>query len=184
MLSSLKRFVARRWESRGLAAMQISPLDLISIIINPCPTCPIQYSSFYPSIPIWLCFVGPYNYTVASVRILFKGTQEWEFFWLRFWILYYFIVSYVKILRFCKKKLFDWASIGGGTIFPRSPRTRRNEKNFWARSKKYCFIFLFMNPLYELILVFPKFDPLTAPGMALCVILGPKCQNLFCLVWD
>ncbi len=32
-----------------------------------------------------------------------KGTQEWEFFWLRFWILYYFIVSYVKILRFCKK---------------------------------------------------------------------------------
>ncbi len=22
---------------------------------------------------------------------LFKGTQEWEFFWLRFWILYYFI---------------------------------------------------------------------------------------------
>ena len=24
----------------------------------------------------------------------FKGTQEWEFFWLRFWILSYFIVSY------------------------------------------------------------------------------------------
>ncbi len=23
-----------------------------------------------------------------------KGTQEWEFFWLRFWILYYFNVSY------------------------------------------------------------------------------------------
>ncbi len=32
-----------------------------------------------------------------------KGTQEWEFFWLRFWILYYFIVSYVKILDFAKK---------------------------------------------------------------------------------
>ncbi len=32
-----------------------------------------------------------------------KGTQEWEFFWLRFWILYYFIVSYVKLLRFSKK---------------------------------------------------------------------------------
>jgi hypothetical protein len=31
---------------------------------------------------------------------------------------------------------------------------------------------IFMNPLYELILVFPKFDPLTAPGMALCVNLG------------
>jgi hypothetical protein len=32
-----------------------------------------------------------------------KGTQEWELFWLRFWILYYFIVSYAQILRFCKK---------------------------------------------------------------------------------
>ncbi len=26
--------------------------------------------------------------------VAFKGTQEWEFFWLRFWILSYFIVSY------------------------------------------------------------------------------------------
>ncbi len=39
-----------------------------------------------------------------------------------------------------------------------------------------------MNPSYEPILVFPKFDPLTAPGMAFCVDLGPKSQNLFCLV--
>jgi hypothetical protein len=81
-----------------------------------------------------------------------------------------------------QKKLFDWANIGGGTIFPHSPRTTRNEKIFCARSKKYFFIFLFMNPSYELILVFPKFDPLTAPEMALCVKLGPKCQNFFCLV--
>ncbi len=28
------------------------------------------------------------------------------------------------------KKIFDWAIIGGGTIFPRSPRTTRNGKNF------------------------------------------------------
>ncbi len=34
-----------------------------------------------------------------------------------------------------------------------------------------------MNSLYEPILVFPKFDPLTAPGMALFVDLGPKCQK-------
>jgi hypothetical protein len=33
----------------------------------------------------------------------FKGTQEWEFFRLQFWILYYLIVSYSQILRFCKK---------------------------------------------------------------------------------
>jgi hypothetical protein len=37
------------------------------------------------------------------------------------------VMSNIKILQ---KKLFDWASIGGGTIFPRSPRTMRNEKNF------------------------------------------------------
>ncbi len=89
-----------------------------------------------------------------------------------------------KNIKILQKKLFDWASIGGGTIIPRSPRTTRNEKNFLARSKKYFFIFLLLNPLYELILVFPKFDPLTAPGMALCVNLGPKCQNLFPLVSD
>ncbi len=34
-----------------------------------------------------------------------------------------------------------------------------------------------MNPLDEPILVFPKFDPLIALGMALCVDLGPKCQK-------
>jgi hypothetical protein len=33
----------------------------------------------------------------------FKGTPDWDFFWLRFWYLYYFFISYVKILRFYKK---------------------------------------------------------------------------------
>jgi hypothetical protein len=33
----------------------------------------------------------------------FKGTQDWDFCWLRFWNLYYFFISYVKILRFYKK---------------------------------------------------------------------------------
>ncbi len=82
------------------------------------------------------------------------------------------------------KKFFDQAIIGGGTIFPRSPKTTRNETFFWARSKKYLIFFSFMNPSYELILVFPNFNPLTAPGMALCVDLGEKCQILFPLVWD
>ena len=72
----------------------------------------------------------------------------------------------------------------GATIIPRSLKTTRNEKNFLARSKKYFIFFSFLNPLHEPILVFPKFDPLTAPGMALCVNLGPKCQNLFPLVSD
>ncbi len=33
----------------------------------------------------------------------FKGTQDWDLFWLRFWNLYYFFIIYVKILRFYKK---------------------------------------------------------------------------------
>ncbi len=32
-----------------------------------------------------------------------KGTQDWDFFWLHFWNLYYFFISYVKILSFYKK---------------------------------------------------------------------------------
>jgi hypothetical protein len=43
----------------------------------------------------------------SSIRWLYyfclKGTQGWDFFWLRFWNLYYFFISYVKILRFYKK---------------------------------------------------------------------------------
>jgi hypothetical protein len=55
------------------------------------------------------------------------------------------------------------------------------EKNFELGQKNFFFIF-FVTPLYEPILVFPKFVPITAPGMALRVNLGPKCQNLFPLV--
>ncbi len=42
----------------------------------------------------------------------------------------------------------------------------------------------YITPIYLLIIVFPKLDPLTATGMAVCVNLGPKCQNLFRLVSD
>jgi hypothetical protein len=39
-----------------------------------------------------------------------------------------------------------------------------------------------MTPLYLLIIVFPKFDPLTASGMALCLTLVPEYQKLFSLL--
>ena len=55
----------------------------------------------------------------------------------------------------------------------------RGMKNFFELGQKIYIFFSFLNPLYELILVFPKFDPLTAPGMALRVDLGPKCQIFF-----
>jgi hypothetical protein len=103
-----------------------------------------------------------------------KVHKNENFFWLRFWILYHFIVSYVKILRFCKKTFLIGPVLEEVRFFCVVLGLRGMKKNF----------VLFMNPFYELILVFSKFDPLMAPGMALCVNLGPKCQNLFCLVWD
>jgi len=65
--------------------------------------------------------------------------------------------------------------MGGATIVL---KTNRNKNFFQDRS-----IFKNQNALlYLLIIDFPKFDPLTAAGMALCVNLGPKCQNLFSIV--
>ena len=45
------------------------------------------------------------------------GTQAWDILGLRFWILYFFLVSLAKILRFCKKN-FDSAIIGRDMIVP------------------------------------------------------------------
>jgi hypothetical protein len=75
--------------------------------------------------------------TLYFVPNVLKGTQDWEFFWLRFWNLYYFFVSYVNI--FLQKIFFDWAIIGGVAIFPRSHKTTKNEKNFWGRSNFFSF---------------------------------------------
>jgi hypothetical protein len=49
-------------------------------------------------------------------------------------------------MKILQKKLFDWASIGGGTIFPRSPRTTRNEKKFLSKVKKIFFYFFIYEP--------------------------------------
>jgi hypothetical protein len=38
-----------------------------------------------------------------------------------------------------------------------------------------------MTPLYLLKIVYAKLDPVTVTGMALCVDLGPKCQNFILL---
>jgi hypothetical protein len=74
---------------------------------------------------------------------------------------------------FVKKKKFERAKIGGGTIFPRSLKSTGNKRNFKLGHLKKSL----MNPLYLLKIVFSKFDPFTATGMSLCVDLGPKCQN-------
>jgi hypothetical protein len=52
--------------------------------------------------------------------------------------------------------------MGGGTIVPRSDKTKGNKFFFQAMAK---FVKIIYDPLYLLKLVFPKFDPLT--GMTL-----------------
>ncbi len=93
-----------------------------------------------------------------------------------------FLCKLCQNIKILQEKIFDWAIFGGGTIFPRSLKTTQNEKNSELGQKFFLIFFSFMNPLYEPIFVFPKFDPLTSSGMTLCVDLGPKCQILFPLV--
>jgi len=74
--------------------------------------------------------------------------------------------------------------MGGATIILRSSRTTRIEKNFQDRPNLFFIFKSYMTLQYLLIIDFPKFDPLTATGMALHVNLGPKGQNLSPLVSD
>ncbi len=72
--------------------------------------------------------------------------------------------------------------MGGGRIIPRSLKTTGNKNSFQPRPKNIVFSKSYMTPLHLLKIVIPKFAPLTVTEIALCVDLGPKCQNLFFLV--
>ncbi len=84
--------------------------------------CRTQYMSHTKLRPI------PTTTSQPKPRWSLFGTQEWEFFWLWFWILYYFLVSSAEILRFCKKN-FDRATIWGDTTIPLSLKLSRTEFN-------------------------------------------------------
>ena len=71
-----------------------------------------------------------------------KGTQDWEFFWLRFWNLPYFFDSYVKILGFYKKNFLIGPLLGEVRFFRVVLGLRR--------------ISSIMDPKYDPILVFLK----------------------------
>ncbi len=77
----------------------------------------------------------------------FKGTQEWEFFWLRFWILYYFIVSYVKILRFSKKNFLIGPVLEEVRFFQVVLGLRGMKKNF-ELGQKNIYLFFYLWTLY------------------------------------
>ncbi len=87
----------------NLTLLPVLPLSLASFHCHlyPCPLsdpplcvhlwCPF---SLAPSLLPFLS--GPFSLALPLMPLsaAFKGTQDWEFFWLRFWILCYFIVSY------------------------------------------------------------------------------------------
>jgi hypothetical protein len=77
--------------------------------------------------------------------------------------------------------------MGGGRIIPLGLKTTGNKNCFKPRPKFFILKSYMSNmtPLYLLKIVFPKFDPLTVTGTALCVDLGPKCHRIeFSLVSD
>ncbi len=73
----------------------------------------------------------------------FKGTQDWEFFWLRFWNLRYFFVRYVKILRFYKKKFLIAPLLGEVRFFRVVLGLRGMKKNFEVGPKNFFFLLPF-----------------------------------------
>ncbi len=81
--------------------------------------------------------------SLSIYSFLLKGTQDWEFFWLRFWNLRYFFVSYVKILRFYKKNFLIGPLLGEVRFFRVVLGLRRMKKNFELGPKKFFFLLQF-----------------------------------------
>ncbi len=76
--------------------------------------------------------------TLKSNNIV-KGTQDWEFFWLRFWNLHYFFVSNVKILRFYKKYFLIGPLLGEVRFFRVVLGLRGMKKKFELGQTKFFF---------------------------------------------
>jgi hypothetical protein len=75
-----------------------------------------------------------------SIWYCVKGTQDWEFFWLRFWNLRYFFDSHVKILRLYQKKFLIGPSLGEVRFFCVVLGLRGMKTNFELGSKKIFFL--------------------------------------------
>ncbi len=76
---------------------------------------------------------------LQKIANYFKGTQDWEFFWLRFWNLRYFFVSYVKILRFYKTFFFIGPLLGEVRFFRIVLGLNGMKKNFELGTKFFFF---------------------------------------------
>ncbi len=76
-----------------------------------------------------------------SLDSTFKGTQDWEFFWLRFWNLHYFFVIYVKILRFYQEIFLIGPFLGEVRFFRVVLGLRGMKKNFELGQKIFLSFF-------------------------------------------
>ncbi len=91
--------------------------------------------------------LSPWSFALDGRAVFyFKGTQDWEFFWLRFWNLRFFFVSYVKILRFYTK-IFLIGSFLGEVQFFRVVLGLRGMKKIFELGKKK---FIFLHPFWTL----------------------------------
>ncbi len=77
----------------------------------------------------------------------FKGTQAWEFFGLRYWNLYFFVVSYAEMLRFRLKKKFVGPLLGEIGLFCVYWDYAEWKKNF-KLGNIFCYFSSLKCPLY------------------------------------
>ncbi len=124
------------------------------IFLDPHPELPIWIQFFLILLIFWNLYNKSGSHTMIwrtrisqgrSGRSSLKGTQDWEFFWLRFWNLYYILVSYVKILRFYRKILLFVPLLEELRFFRVVLGLRRMKKNFEA-FKKFFWVFFTYEP--------------------------------------
>jgi hypothetical protein len=97
LLNNISNLQNSVWKKSKIASQFISQLFvLVWRVVTPATPQAIQLQCLF-----LYCIL--FRWTYSNCRKHFKGTQDWDFFWLRFWNLYYFFISYVKIVRFYKK---------------------------------------------------------------------------------
>ena len=114
----------------------------------------IQQGSFNSTQKFWQ--ISNFNNTLMFYVCLYhmnvlKGTQDWEFFWLRFWNLRYFFVSYVKILSFYQKKFLIGPLLGEVRFFRVVLGLREMKKNFELGQKNNFFWLQFLILYYFIV---------------------------------
>ncbi len=88
----------------------------------------------------------PLTWQATQPINMFKGTQAWEYFALRYWNLYFFVVSYAEMLRFRLKKNFVGLFLGEIGLFC-VYWDYAEWKIFWKLGKFFCYFSSLKCPL-------------------------------------